>query len=781
MASNHFNFLLNGNHRRNSTCNPSENKRSNFKPSAAPNVCLPDYEIPKDLRAVYMADGKPLVQITPQGLAYMKLIQKLKNHANLKVDEKSILKIMKVLLYIEEIQQEIEMKQYDRKNIPLEMFHQHNDIYYRIYISDLAEERPSVRPGDFVTICNEKKNNFKFCVLYVRSDHIVIRDNKGFFQVYKKEEKYTVKFHYFNYTDRCCHYALLLTESFGLTSILFPVKRSIISKQNNIEFCFNENILNNPEQKQAILNICEKSCAPAPYILWGPPGTGKTSTLVEAICQICMYKEDKILVCTPSNTAADVITKRILEYIPTLDKDIYRMYSFSKEGSPIDDTIMECSNSVDGTILMLPKKTVLEKRIVICTLCAATRLIFLGLKEKHFSYIFIDEAGQATEPETLQPINLAGSMKEGRFGTFHSQLILAGDPKQLGPGIRSKLAAPILGKSMMERLMESEPYKKNEHNQYNPRYISKLIHNYRSHPAIIEVSNKLFYDNELKAHADAEIKITGRLKNLVSPNFPLLFCGIDGKEIRDNKTPSLYNKPEIKAVIDYVKIVMEQSFQNKKMTEADIGIVTPFTAQRMMINQALSSCGFNKINVGTVELFQGEERNVIIVSTVRSQSFFHDNKHHLGFLSHPKRFNVAITRAKCLLIVIGNPNVLQMDEYWYHFIDYCMTNGAYVGIPFFKKRESLTQKLRDLNINKTEENVQSILNDDLAIINLDDGIIEDSKPTANLQRQNNYPSTSYSQSNLKPQSILADYIVPKINETQKKSKNAKKKTKKTIK
>lgn len=118
------------------------------------------------------------------------------------------------------------------------------------------------------------------------------------------------------------------------------------------------------------------------------------------------------------------------------------------------------------------------------------------------------------------------------------------------------------------------------------------------------------------------------------------------------------------------------------VSQKDIGIITPFTEQRKKIMFALEDINYNDIEVGTVELFQGQEKEIIILSTVRNKIFNHGNEDHIGFLSNQKRFNVALTRAKALLIVVGNPEILQIDEHWRYFLDFCLRNNAYRGMDF---------------------------------------------------------------------------------------------------
>lgn len=142
------------------------------------------------------------------------------------------------------------------------------------------------------------------------------------------------------------------------------------------------------------------------------------------------------------------------------------------------------------------------------------------------------------------------------------------------------------------------------------------------------------------------------------------------------------------------------------MKQADIGVISPYRKQVQKIKKVLEKKNLTDIKVGSVEEFQGQERLVIIISTVRStnEEFLKmDRDYKLGFLKNPKRFNVAITRAKALLICIGNPYMLSKDEHWNRFLQYCRQNGAYTGCPYSPEEEeqeieALSSKMLGLNI-----------------------------------------------------------------------------------
>eukprot|EP00731_Ephydatia_muelleri_P000795 Em0001g795a len=134
-------------------------------------------------------------------------------------------------------------------------------------------------------------------------------------------------------------------------------------------------------------------------------------------------------------------------------------------------------------------------------------------------------------------------------------------------------------------------------------------------------------------------------------------------------------------VIQYTQALVDNS--SCSVQYSDIGIITPYRKQVEKIRILLKHVGLEDIKVGSVEEFQGQERLVIIISTVRSSNelLSEDMKCHLGFLANPKRFNVAISRAQALLVVIGNPYLLTQDPCWHHLIKYAHDNGGYTGCP----------------------------------------------------------------------------------------------------
>ncbi|WAR04876.1 M10B1-like protein, partial [Mya arenaria] len=253
-----------------------------------------------------------------------------------------------------------------------------------------------------------------------------------------------------------------------------------------------------------------------------------------------------------------------------------------------------------------------------------------------------------------------------------SQLITAGDPKQLGPVLRSRFSFEYgLDLSIMERLMRDvREHQYRDDKAYNVRYITKLVRNYRSHDDILRIPRQLFYDNELIACGD-EMILNSMLgwDGLPNQKFPILFHSVFGNDEREEDSPSFFKRDEIAQVDKYLNKLLNKKKKGLQIKQADIGIIFPYRKQlREMIRMKKYNVKKGDIMVGSVEEFQGQEFKVIIISTVRSNKSLAyqeiDLLFNLGFLGNPKRFNVAITRARALLFVVGNPITLEQDPYW---------------------------------------------------------------------------------------------------------------------
>lgn len=507
---------------------------------------------------------------------------------------------------------------------------------------------------------------------------------------------------------RRLYQAIEAAENVG-NDLLFPSGSSQrVSDPTALVAPFTSNL--NEEQAHAVRSILCCKGSP-PYVIYGPPGTGKTKTLVEAVLQVySMRKNSRVLICAASNSAADHVLERLTsnEVAQVKDTEIFRLNAMTRPYEDVPSEQRQYCYFEESVFKCPPLKALMRYRIVISTYASSSLLRAEGVERGHFSHIFLDEAGQASEPEAMVP--LANLCKADTV------VVLAGDPKQLGPVIYSKKADTLgLGISYLERLFERDLYRNEVEG-----FVTKLVRNYRCHQAILDLPSKLFYSGELLAckeeDCDLQQMITG-LRLLPNEGFPVLFWGIQGCDEREGNNPSWFNRIEASKVVDVVKKITCSGID-----EAEIGVITPYRQQVVKIRNVLENCDMPGIKVGSVEQFQGQEREVIIVSTVRStikhKEF--DRAHCLGFLSNPRRFNVAITRAKSLLIIIGNPHIVSkvwkvcdfvkcdhkfglnfviimicfhiygflQDENWDKLLRYCLDNNSYVGCTLLDKQDN---------------------------------------------------------------------------------------------
>ncbi|KXJ71865.1 hypothetical protein RP20_CCG019498, partial [Aedes albopictus] len=431
-----------------------------------------------------------------------------------------------------------------------------------------------------------------------------------------------------------------------------------------------QSVASNEEQMVAIRNIVNQTSFPAPYILFGPPGTGKTSTLVEAIAQIYHRRPNvNILVTATSNFAANELTSRLLEVIP--DEQIFRFfsYAFFKKAHYIDWNVLDVSNLAGQSYSNLCYEDIYTCRVVVATLTTAGRLIQANIKSKHFSYVFIDECGSAKEISSLIPI--AGLATHG--DEINASVVLAGDPKQLGPVFEYEfLKQTTHSVSMLERLMNLPLYAKDHvTNEYNPNVLTLLRDNFRSHDTLINFSNDVFYEGKLRAKASPDKKnLAVDWWRLPNRQVPLIFHPTSGTMQEDKMSYSLFNESEALQVVRYVSDLLKNGLNEKPVKQSDIGILTFYARQVSFIKHMCLQRKWYDVEIGSAEQYQGREKAIIVISTVRSIY------NRVGFLSNPKRLNVALTRACSLLIVIGCEYTLEKDPLWETFIRYCRRNCA---------------------------------------------------------------------------------------------------------
>uniref|UniRef100_A0A8C1DJT7 RNA helicase n=1 Tax=Cyprinus carpio carpio TaxID=630221 RepID=A0A8C1DJT7_CYPCA len=616
------------------------------------------------------------------------------------------------LLWLEELQAEREIREFSLTGAILRK----GAVYLHLEVPGLAEGRPSLFIGDKVLLKKPCSGGtvieYISYVMEISDEDVSLRVNADFQNNYLGEPL-DVEFTFNRLTMRRCHCALEQSKHFG-DNILFPSMLLLQPPQWSGEWreedlqeeeseasqktdgsptltaemvsvatqtkpdltmtakripnagqFFNAQL--NPAQKEAVKRILSGQCRPTPYVLFGPPGTGKTITLIEAILQVHhRIPCSRVLVCTPSNSAADLVCMRLHRSGFLHTASLARVNATCRPEECVPEELRQYARAGEDI------RHASFHRIVVSTCSSAGMFYQIGLRVGHFTHVFVDEAGQATEPESLIPLSLLSETS--------GQMVLAGDPKQLGPVVKSKLAAVFgLGVSLLERLMGTPLYSCGERG-YNPLLVTKLVYNYRSHEALLELPSRLFYAGELCVRSQRTVvDALCHWSRLPTKGFPFIFHGVRGTEMREGNNPSWFNPAEAVQVMMYCCQLAKRLYNPIPAT--DIGVIAPYKKQVEKIRVLLHRVGLGDVKVGSVEEFQGQEFLIIIISTVRSNESLlsEELQSMLGFLSNPKRFNVAITRAKALLIVIGNPHVLIKDPCFGALLQYSYDNRAFLG------------------------------------------------------------------------------------------------------
>lgn len=433
----------------------------------------------------------------------------------------------------------------------------------------------------------------------------------------------------------------------------------------------------NRSQNEAIQKVIE---AQDVAVVHGPPGTGKTTTLVEAIIET-LQREEQVLVCAPSNAAVDWIS----EQLSRRGVNVLRIGNALR----ISDEMLECSYerryadhpdypelwSIRKALRQgfekgksIEKQAKLQKlrerqteleikinadlfnqaRVISCTLIGSAYHI---LERHHFNTLFIDEAAQA-----LQPACWTAILKANR-------VILSGDHQQLPPTVKCPDAQHGgLDRTLMQHLVTAKP-----------QCVSLLNTQYRMHRSIMQFSSDYFYHGQLTAAPEVADR-------LISPmDTPLTWidtsqCHFEEKV--NNRTLSRSNAQEarlmLRVIRDYIDMVSMPKILDNRV---DFGIISPYKAQVRLIRKLLKMQHFfrplkRQISVGSVDGFQGQERDVIVISMVRD-----NDQGTIGFLRDLRRMNVAITRARMKLIVIGNTETLSRHPFYAKLIAHFEQHG----------------------------------------------------------------------------------------------------------
>jgi superfamily I DNA and/or RNA helicase len=427
----------------------------------------------------------------------------------------------------------------------------------------------------------------------------------------------------------------------------------------------------------------------------GPPGTGKTTTLVQAI-KHTIKEEAQVLVCAPSNAAVDLLVDKLSEQglqvlrighparvteqslSKTLDYRISTHASYKElrglrkrmeqvrsmafkykrkfgyhEKEQRRSLMQEAKvlkSDADLLEFYIVNDLLQTMEAICCTLVGASHPVLRG---KKFKTVFIDEAGQALEPACWIPL-----LKSTRA-------IFAGDHQQLPPTIKSIEAARNgLSKTLFEKGIEAQPGQ-----------VSMLQIQYRMHQKIMEFSSAYFYNNRLIAHES----VRGQL--LRPDHLPVQFidtagCGYSEKQ--DPETLSRFNTEEAQLLIQQVEGLVEDIGSSSWLDEQiTMGIITPYRAQVDQLHKLAEASAileplYRLITINTVDAFQGQERDVIAISFVRS-----NDKGEVGFLSDIRRTNVAMTRAKKNLVLIGDSATLSSHPFYLEVLNYVQHEGFY--------------------------------------------------------------------------------------------------------
>lgn len=451
------------------------------------------------------------------------------------------------------------------------------------------------------------------------------------------------------------------------------------------------NILNESQQKALIKIISSPDVA----FIHGPPGTGKTTTIVEAIRQT-IKDERQVLVCAPSNAAIDLLVEKLSEkgvqalrighparvteqtLSKTLDARIAAHphyhelralrrkiekvrgqahkfkrnfgYHEKQERRMLYEEAKSLKADADVLEFYIVNDLLNTSEAICCTLVGSSHPVMKGRK---FKTVFIDEAGQALEPANWIPL-------------LRSQrVIFAGDHQQLPPTIKSFDAAQQgLSKTLFEKGIHKFP-----------DHAHMLRIQYRMHEAIMRFSSDYFYEGKLIAHPTVAHEL---LRPNQSPFDFIDTAGCGFNEEQDKETLSRFNKEEAALVIRLVEELIDEigidSWIEHHLTMA---IITPYSAQvdylRQLVEGSTQLEPLGKmISVNTVDAFQGQERDIIAISLVRS-----NNKGEVGFLSDIRRTNVAMTRAKKKLIMVGDSATLGSHPFYNKLLDYVQENGFY--------------------------------------------------------------------------------------------------------
>jgi DNA polymerase III delta prime subunit len=471
----------------------------------------------------------------------------------------------------------------------------------------------------------------------------------------------------------------------------------------------------NHEQRYAVASFLLGAGRPSPYCLLGPPGTGKTLTATNCVLQILKrYPHARILCCAPKNFSADTMCwelgKRGISVTQMIRLNDPRRPCFTMR-----DDIMQYSVTNASGMFEIPSMCRLQEYQVIVCSCIAASYVPPGSR----THIVMDEAGEALLPESMMAL---ASLKVGDENDNGWGVFLCGDPKQLGPIVRSRVASQGgLQKSLLEHLMslyDSSNHLAASQNTAPRNYMLRI--NYRSSKELLDLPSRLFYSGQLEAASEYNQELRSQVqpphfqwheedlskhveaKNLQNCRPSTVFYSVHGSQVRVGDSPSFFNPIEASTICHLVKQLLATQKDSKdtlggEVRPSDIGVISTFRQQVYTIREILRSFGLGNIRVGTIDDYQGQEEKIILISTVLSDvSTLGEASSSL--FSNPNRFNVATTRAKALLVCAGHPEVLLADTCWKEFVRSCIIKGNVFGAGSSCLLNSLSSDLHE-NLN----------------------------------------------------------------------------------
>ena len=411
-------------------------------------------------------------------------------------------------------------------------------------------------------------------------------------------------------------------------------------------------------------------------VVHGPPGTGKTTTLVEAIYET-LRRENQVLVCAQSNMAVDWISERLMDrgvevlrvgnptrvndkmlsqtyerryeahpdypQLWAMRKTLREMRSAGRKSESLHQKIDRLKSRITELELRIHNALFAQARVISCTLAGSASRVLDGMK---FATLFIDEAAQALEAACWIAIGKA------------SRVIFAGDHQQLPPTVKCLEALKGgLGKTLMERIVEN-----------NPQVVTLLKVQYRMNDDIMRFSSNWFYNGEV--HSAPEVRHRG----ILDYDNAIMWVDtseVDGKEEFVGDSYGRINRSEAQLTIDTLKAFFEKIGKERVLDERiDVGIISPYRAQVQYLRRLIRHNDYFKpmrglITVNTVDGFQGQERDIIVISLVRD-----NDEGNIGFLRDLRRMNVAITRARMKLIIMGNADTMTRHPFYNKLYEY---------------------------------------------------------------------------------------------------------------